>query len=349
MDERWRPPPARIDRQGENRVRRPARRAAASAGAGWRRRGLLRRIWASRHRRCLHRRGPRDRATAPQPCRSPRHPAPRALSRPSVRHHHSRGRHPLQARDPTCTAGRSRRIRNILCDLPRRLLNTLIRMLRSRLTRTAPDYGRSRRARLERAPRQRLGRAGVPASVRTVARRAAATRPAAAPPSRRSSSARAKTLPRCRSCSTARALRPASSTGASAPMSTRRSSPIATSPARICIRPTRQGSRRAGGRAAATPSSTTRSRPRTRPAPSSRRCRPTTAQKAKLDRLSFTSVSEMLAERFHMDEAYLKTLNPGADVRPAGHRHQGRQCRRRTQRRRLPASSPTRPQAGARL
>lgn len=34
--------------------------------------------------------------------------------------------------------------------------------------------------------------------------------------------------------------------------------------------------------------------------------------KAKLDRLSFTSVSEMLAERFHMDESYLKSLNPGA-------------------------------------
>ena len=34
--------------------------------------------------------------------------------------------------------------------------------------------------------------------------------------------------------------------------------------------------------------------------------------KAKLDRLSYTSVSEMLAERFHMDENYLKSLNPGA-------------------------------------
>jgi len=34
--------------------------------------------------------------------------------------------------------------------------------------------------------------------------------------------------------------------------------------------------------------------------------------KAKLDRLSYTSVSEMLAERFHMDEAYLKALNPEA-------------------------------------
>ncbi|MGN6548970.1 MAG: L,D-transpeptidase, partial [Pararhizobium sp.] len=34
--------------------------------------------------------------------------------------------------------------------------------------------------------------------------------------------------------------------------------------------------------------------------------------KAKLEQLSYTSVSEMLAERFHMDEAYLKSLNPGA-------------------------------------
>jgi len=36
------------------------------------------------------------------------------------------------------------------------------------------------------------------------------------------------------------------------------------------------------------------------------------SNKAKLDRLSYTSVSEMLAERFHMDEAYLKALNPDA-------------------------------------
>ena len=63
--------------------------------------------------------------------------------------------------------------------------------------------------------------------------------------------------------------------------------------------------------------------------------------KAKLDRLSFTSVSEMLAERFHMDEAYLKALNPdamfgrpgtvikvvntGADVADAGQPHHRRQ------------------------
>jgi len=36
------------------------------------------------------------------------------------------------------------------------------------------------------------------------------------------------------------------------------------------------------------------------------------SHKAKLERLSYTSVSEMLAERFHMDEAYLKALNPNA-------------------------------------
>ena len=36
-------------------------------------------------------------------------------------------------------------------------------------------------------------------------------------------------------------------------------------------------------------------------------------QKAKLERLSYTSVSEMLAERFHMDEKYLKALNRDAN------------------------------------
>ncbi len=35
--------------------------------------------------------------------------------------------------------------------------------------------------------------------------------------------------------------------------------------------------------------------------------------KAKLERLSYTSVTEALAERFHMDEAYLKALNPGVN------------------------------------
>lgn len=37
------------------------------------------------------------------------------------------------------------------------------------------------------------------------------------------------------------------------------------------------------------------------------------AHKAALPALSFTSTTEALAERFHMDEAYLKELNPGAD------------------------------------
>ncbi|MEW9834137.1 L,D-transpeptidase family protein [Mesorhizobium marinum] len=40
--------------------------------------------------------------------------------------------------------------------------------------------------------------------------------------------------------------------------------------------------------------------------------------KAKLDKLSYTSVSEMLAERFHMDEAYLKALNPNANFGRVG-------------------------------
>jgi len=37
------------------------------------------------------------------------------------------------------------------------------------------------------------------------------------------------------------------------------------------------------------------------------------SQKAALPGLNYTSVTEMLAERFHMDENYLKELNPGAD------------------------------------
>lgn len=36
-------------------------------------------------------------------------------------------------------------------------------------------------------------------------------------------------------------------------------------------------------------------------------------EKAKLDRLGYTSVAEALAERFHMDENYLRALNPGAN------------------------------------
>ena len=41
-------------------------------------------------------------------------------------------------------------------------------------------------------------------------------------------------------------------------------------------------------------------------------------EKAKLERMSFTSVTEMLAERFHMDEAYLKALNPEANFNRPG-------------------------------
>lgn len=37
------------------------------------------------------------------------------------------------------------------------------------------------------------------------------------------------------------------------------------------------------------------------------------SQKALLPSMAYTSVSEALAERFHMDEAYLKALNPGVD------------------------------------
>ncbi|QQM28858.1 murein L,D-transpeptidase [Martelella lutilitoris] len=41
-------------------------------------------------------------------------------------------------------------------------------------------------------------------------------------------------------------------------------------------------------------------------------------EKAQLPALSYTSVSEMLAEKFHMDEALLKTLNPDADFSRPG-------------------------------
>ena len=42
------------------------------------------------------------------------------------------------------------------------------------------------------------------------------------------------------------------------------------------------------------------------------------SKKAQLDRMGFTSVTEALAERFHMDEAYLKSLNPQADFNRPG-------------------------------
>ncbi len=42
------------------------------------------------------------------------------------------------------------------------------------------------------------------------------------------------------------------------------------------------------------------------------------AHKAALPALSFTSTTEMLAERFHMDEGFLKELNPGVDFTVPG-------------------------------
>ncbi len=42
------------------------------------------------------------------------------------------------------------------------------------------------------------------------------------------------------------------------------------------------------------------------------------SQKAQLDRMAYTSVTEALAERFHMDENYLKALNPEADFNRPG-------------------------------
>jgi len=42
------------------------------------------------------------------------------------------------------------------------------------------------------------------------------------------------------------------------------------------------------------------------------------SQKAQLDRMAYTSVTEALAERFHMDETYLKALNPDANFNRPG-------------------------------
>jgi len=42
------------------------------------------------------------------------------------------------------------------------------------------------------------------------------------------------------------------------------------------------------------------------------------SEKAKLDRLGYTSVPEMLAERFHMDEKFLRSLNPDANFNRPG-------------------------------
>ncbi|WP_244492189.1 L,D-transpeptidase [Aureimonas sp. AU12] len=44
------------------------------------------------------------------------------------------------------------------------------------------------------------------------------------------------------------------------------------------------------------------------------------AHKAALPAMSYTRVTEMLAERFHMDEGYLKEINPGADFDRPGTR-----------------------------
>ncbi|TPO05934.1 L,D-transpeptidase family protein [Mesorhizobium sp. B1-1-5] len=42
------------------------------------------------------------------------------------------------------------------------------------------------------------------------------------------------------------------------------------------------------------------------------------SQKARLDRMGYTSVTEALAERFHMDETYLKSINKGVDFNRPG-------------------------------
>jgi lipoprotein-anchoring transpeptidase ErfK/SrfK len=42
------------------------------------------------------------------------------------------------------------------------------------------------------------------------------------------------------------------------------------------------------------------------------------SQKAQLQRMGYTSVTEALAERFHMDEAYLKAINPGVNFNRPG-------------------------------
>ncbi|TKT75215.1 L,D-transpeptidase [Aquamicrobium sp. LC103] len=41
-------------------------------------------------------------------------------------------------------------------------------------------------------------------------------------------------------------------------------------------------------------------------------------EKARMERMGFVSVTEMLAERFHMDENYLKALNPGVNFNRPG-------------------------------
>ena len=70
--------------------------------------------------------------------------------------------------------------------------------------------------------------------------------------------------------------------------------------------------------AAAIPSSTTRSRPPTSAGSFVASIPEDYGEKAKLEKLSYTSVPEMLAERFHMDEGYLKALNPEANFSRVG-------------------------------
>ena len=50
-------------------------------------------------------------------------------------------------------------------------------------------------------------------------------------------------------------------------------------------------------------------------------------EKAKLERLSYTSVPEMLAERFHMDENLPEGAQPRGQFRPRRDHHPRRQCR----------------------
>src|SRR5690606_7247708 len=42
------------------------------------------------------------------------------------------------------------------------------------------------------------------------------------------------------------------------------------------------------------------------------------AHKAQLPAMAYTSVSEMLAEKFHIDEPYLKEINPGVNINDPG-------------------------------
>ena len=164
----------------------------------------------------------------------------------------------------------------------------------------------------------------------------AACRPIAAPrrsfPARRprrnrdpappSSARRARTprsrSPRCRCCSIAPASRRASSTGAWAPTSTRRSPPTRRSSARALDATDAQSLAEqldeTGGPAIVSYTITDKDvgGPYLASIPEDY------AEKAKLPAMSYTRVTEMLGERFHMDEDYLKSINPGADFNRPG-------------------------------